>query len=209
MNIRELIFTLMGKVKKLEASVGTTMVTRSGHVLTQADVTSLVTIHYEPWRYASYLPTPNAQISLTVGVKNKLLLPTTTVGTVEGFDLFVTSQGSALRFIGTGLGNGDSASFKFDAGFSSQAVGGAGADLMYEMVTRPYTETDFQNTVSVPGIFAPRRADNAKVGAVPMVAPPIVTLNDGDLLEFNVETGAATDFILDAFNFEIREVYKV
>lgn len=182
--------------------------TRSGHQLTESELNKMATLHREPWRYSSYLPVANPSVAITTGQLNKLLLPTTTVGVPDGFDLYTTPQGNALRFIGSGLGNGDSASFTYDSAFSSQAVG-LGAELTYSAVTRPYTEVDFQAATLILGTAIKRTATNNSSAAVPVVAPPIVTLNDGDLIEFSVETAANTNFILNSFTFEMREIQIV
>lgn len=174
---------------------------------TWAIMEEVARIASEPSIYNSYLANPQTGIVLSAGVDNKIVLSSTTLGDVRGFDLYVTPQGSALRFVGSGLGNGDVASFEI-RGHAGLKTGASAASVDVKVKTRPYTEADFANAVQIPGLqVAQKLAVNATEN-IPIVAPEVITVNDGDLLELaiNPDTGVTLD--LDQFSFTAVEVYR-
>lgn len=164
-------------------------------------------VNIEPYIYNSYLGTPATGLTITSGQKNKIVLATTTVGAPRGFDLYVTPQGSALRFIGSGLGNGDTAVLSIKSHISATTTNQA-AELDYQVVKRHYTETNFQNAVVVDGYNVEQNMPNNATEALSFVAPDI-EVSDGDLLELNIETNSTitAGFDLNQFSFNAREEY--
>lgn len=172
----------------------------------QSQVDEAVRKTLTPYQFSSYLPenTPATGLSFNAGEVTKLSLDVTPSGVPYGFDIYTTPQGTALRFIGTGLGNGDSATFSSD---THASVGSANtATLMtFGACTRPYTEIDFANAVPVPGYYVKRNQPNNDTGALALVAPTF-TLNDGDLLEICVtSSNSVTGVSIVAFAFKIIE----
>ena len=174
---------------------------------TTAQLNKMARIVIEPYIYNSYLPTPATGLTITAGQKNKIVLATSTVGVPNGFDLYVTPQGSALRFIGSGFGNGDTAVFSVKSHVSATTTNQS-ASINLCATIRPYTETDYQNAVQIGGYNVEQNMPNNATEALTLVAPDIV-LNDGDLLELCVETDSTITegFDLNQFSFNIREEY--
>ena len=160
-----------------------------------------------PYMISTYLPiaSPATGLSFGAGVDTKVSLAVSVIGTPNGFDIFTTPQGTALRFIGSGLGNGDSATFEVD---THASIGSANvASLMtFKAKTRPYTEALFTNAVDVPGFYVKRNQPNNDTGALAIVAP-FITLNDGDLLEICINSASGvTGVSILAFSFKAKEI---
>ena len=88
-------------------------------------------------------PSSTTGISWTDGVDNKidvLVLPS--VAPV-GFDMYTTAQGTAVRFIGSGLGNGDTGNFLIPLAFqypSAQVRGFVSLRLRRDRILRRYLQ---------------------------------------------------------------------
>jgi hypothetical protein len=158
-----------------------------------------------PYKFASYITTPESGLVLPAGVRTKISLDITPSEGVNGFDIFVTPQGNALRFIGSGLGNGDTmllnpgsmASLLSATGFSDSVVLGA--------CTRPYTEPLFTNAVDIPGFSIERKQPNNDVGAIALDAP-YFRVNDGDLIEICATSLTTITININKFAFKGIEI---
>ncbi len=151
---------------------------------TQVQVDEAVRKQLTPWQVSLYAATPTPGVALTAGVNNKLSVTVIPTAIPVGFDLFVTPQGDAIRFIGSGLGNGDSIVIDLDMHMSITATAGF-AVTDFKCVTRPYTEPLFTAAVLIPGCLIQRKLANNDSGALAIVAP-LVVMNDGDLLELAI-----------------------
>ena len=177
---------------------------QSGYSITQMDEDTRLSVF--PYKISTYLPesTPVTGLAYSAGIDTKLSLPVSVSGIPRGFDIFTTLEGSALRFIGSGLGNGDSATFSSDT-HASIGSSNVSTVLTLKAKTRHYTETSFANAVDVPGFYIKRNQPNNDIGAVALVAPTF-TLNDGDLLEICVNsTNTVSGIAVNAFAFKIKE----
>lgn len=135
-----------------------------------------------PYKFGSYITTPETGIVMAAGVRVKISLAVSLSEGINGFDIFATPQGNALRFIGSGLGNGDS--ILVNVGSMASVVSAVGFSDSVELgaCTRPYTEALFTNSVDILGFAIDRKQPNNDVGAVALNAP-YFRVNDGDLIE--------------------------
>ncbi len=141
-----------------------------------------------PWELSLGSPAPSTGLNWPSSVETKLVITVVPSVLPNGFDLYTTPQGPAIRFIGSGLGNGDTANFALDAAFAVNVVTGSGT-CIFRGKTRPYTEADFANAVDINYVGMSRKFPNNDLGSLPMT-PQIITLSDGDLLEFSCEPDA-------------------
>ena len=126
------------------------MSVQSGYSINQID--EAIRKKLAPYQFSSYLSTPETGIVLTSSVDNKISLPVSLSGTVRGFDIYDFGGGNtALRFTGSGLGNGDTATFRIEVSASLEATSGAG-HFIFKAKTRPYTETTWTNATDVTGL---------------------------------------------------------
>lgn len=158
-----------------------------------------------PWELSLGSPAPTTGLNWPSGVETKLDIVVLPSVLPNGFDLFTTPQGPAIRFIGSGLGNGDTASFAFDAAFAVNVITGSGT-CIFKGKTRPYTEADFANATDVAYVGMSRKFPNNDLGALPLT-PQIITMSDGDLLEFSCEPDANFSSVtIDWGSIVLREV---
>jgi hypothetical protein len=153
---------------------------------TQAQFEEAMRKTLTPWTVSLYQATPTTGISLTATTDNKISIvvapPTGIIP--NGFDLYVTPQGPATRFIGSGLGNGDTFIGKATIHMSLESTASAG-NFTFKLKTRPYTETDFANATQIEGCFASADVENNLEDEYVIVAP-LVKLSDGDLVELAI-----------------------
>jgi len=142
-----------------------------------------------PWEVSLGLPTAEEALNWSAGVDNKIDIAVAPSIVPNGFDLFSSLEGDAIRFIGSGLGNGDTAIFLISGGFSIAVNSGSGI-CTFRLKTRPYTETVFANATNINYLVAQRNFSNNDLGNISM-PPQIVTLSDGDLIEFSANPAAA------------------
>ena len=174
-----------------------------------ADVQEALRVGLTPWNVSTYLPkaTPLTDLDFPAGVETKISIPVSVAdGSVpRGFDIYTTPQGTALRFIGSGLESGD------EAWFVSQAHASLGSSNVATLLTlsarkRPYTEINFANSTQIGGFYIKRNQPNNDTGAVALVAP-VFKLTAGDLLEISGNsTNGVTGVGISAFAFNIREI---
>lgn len=151
-------------------------------IWTQAQADEGIRKALTPWELSLGSPVATTGISWSAGVDNKLIVTVAPSVLPNGFDMYTTPQGAAIRFIGSGLGNGDSSNFSINTSFSLTIGSGQGI-IEFKAVTRPYTEIDFANVVPLNYVGGLRNFSNNDAGSVSLT-PQIVTLNDGDLIEF-------------------------
>lgn len=145
---------------------------------------------FNRWQVSLGSPAPTTSISWSDGTDNKLLATVAPSAPPIGFDMFTTaSDGPAIRFIGSGLGNGDTANFIINAAFSIEVGTGSG-QCVFKAKTRPYTETVFSNADDINYVGMSRNFPNNDLGALP-ITPQIITLSDGDLVEFSANPANA------------------
>lgn len=137
------------------------------------------------WELSLGAAAPTTGLNWPSGVETKLEIDVAPSVAPRGFDVFMTLQGLAIRFIGSGLGNGETASFALDTAFAVDVITGVGI-CVFRGKTRHYTETDFAEATDIPFVGMERKFPNNDVGALPLT-PQIITLSDGDLLEFSCE----------------------
>jgi len=176
-------------------------------IYTQEQVDEAIRKILTPYCISTYLPiaSPATGLAFSAGVDTKVSLGVIISGTPNGFDIYATPQGNALRFIGSGLGNGDVATFSIDVHAS---IGSANVSslMTFKAKTRTYTEAIFTNAVDVAGFYVKRQQPNNDVGAVAIVAP-LITLTDGDLLEICINSAASiTGVSIPAFSFKAKEI---
>lgn len=158
-----------------------------------------------PYQISTYLASPETGISLTGSTDNKVSIPVSTRGTINGFDIYdYGGSVTALRFIGSGLGNGDSSWFRVEVSASVEATAGA-ASFVFKAKTRPYTETDWANTDDVTGFSVNQYVANNAESAIPVIAP-LVYLEDGDTLEISIQPDSSTTININSFGFKIVEL---
>jgi hypothetical protein len=158
-----------------------------------------------PWQVSLYLPTSATGIALTGSTENKVAV--TVIPPPElpnGFDQYVTPQGPAIRFIGSGLGNGDSGAFQVTMHMSIEATTGS-ATTDFKCMTRPYTETLFTNATVIPGCVVSRKMANNDEGALAIVAP-LVQMSDGDLLELSINPDSGITVTIHNLSVTVMEV---
>lgn len=158
-----------------------------------------------PYKFSSYITAAETGIVLAAGVRTKISLTITASEGVNGFDIFVTPQGNALRFIGSGLGNGDSILINPGAMASVVSAVGASDSVSLGACTRPYTETLFTNAVDIPGFEIDRKQPNNDIGAVALPAP-YFRVNDGDLIEICATSISAITIDINKFAFKAIEI---
>lgn len=144
-----------------------------------------------PYKVSLYLPTPSTGISLTGSTENKInvtVQPPTGI-TPNGFDQFDLGGGLyAIRFIGSGLGNGDSGTFSLSMHMSITSTTAASI-MTFKAMTRPYTESTWTNATAIPGCSTLQNLPNNDAGSLSIVAP-LIALSDGDLLELSLNPSA-------------------
>lgn len=178
------------------------MAVQSGYSIAQVDEGIRKSI--TPYQFSSYLSTPETGIVLTGSVDNKVSLPVSSAGTIRGFDIYDFGGGvTALRFVGSGLGNGDSATFRVEVSASIEATIGA-AHFIFKAKTRPYTETTWANATDVTGFAAHEDVANNAESIVTLVAP-LVSLSDGETLEISLQPDSGTTININTFAFKIIE----
>lgn len=158
-----------------------------------------------PYKVSTYLGAAETGISLSAGVRTKIALPVTVSEGMNGFDIFTTPQGTALRFIGSGLGNGDS--ILIDAAAMASLVAATGFSDRVELgaCKRPYTEALFTNAVDIPGFIVGRKMPNNDIGAAAIPAP-YFRVNDGDLIEICATSEDSTTIDISHFAFKALEI---
>lgn len=182
------------------ATAGLYLITRTDGVYS---ITQVLNLAEQLFKIGTYITAPSDPIALTAGVNNKISLPVSVVTSPApyGFDIYTTPQGTALRFIGTGLGNGDSAVLRMDTMAGLLAETGATDKIIFKAVTRPYTETDFNNAVDIPGYKISRKMPNNDLGSIALSAP-YFTVTAGDLIEIAAVPDDAITIVIDTFGFE-------
>lgn len=150
---------------------------------TEAQVDYVVRKGIAPFEVSLGSPAPTTGITWTASTDNKIVVTVVPSSLPNGFDLFTTAEGPAIRFIGSGLGNGDTARVCVITSFSISVGSGQGV-CEFKAKTRPYTEALFANAVDIPYIGVSRNFPNNDVGALAL-APQIIEVSDGDLIEFS------------------------
>lgn len=158
-----------------------------------------------PYKFSSYIIAPETGLVLAAGVRTKISLDITPSEGVNGFDIFVTPQGNALRFIGSGLGNGDSILINPGAMASIVSAVGSSDNVSLGACTRPYTEALFTNAVDIPGFEIDRKQPNNDVGAVALPAP-YFRVSDGDLIEICATSLSGITININKFAFKAIEI---
>lgn len=159
----------------------------------------------ERWELSLGPPAETTALNWSAATENKIIATVVPSITPNGFDLFTTLEGAAIRFIGSGLGNGDTGNFKVSVGFSIKVNTGSGL-CVFKGKTRPYTETVFANATDLDYIGASRNFSNNDLGNITLT-PQIITLSDGDLVEFSANpTSNFSDTDLQWSGITIEEV---
>lgn len=157
-----------------------------------------------PEQVSLYITADATGIAIAQDVDTKIVVDVTPSILPNGFDLYVTPQGSAIRYIGSGLGNGDSGDFLILVHISVATTSGS-ATATIKCKTRPYTETDFANAEDCPGAFVRRKLVVNDHGAFAIVAP-IETLTDGDLLELAINPDSGVTITIDSLAVTMLKV---
>ena len=178
------------------------MSVQSGYSITQIDEAFRKTLN--PYQFSSYLTSPETGLALTGSTDNKVSLPVSLVPGINGFDIYTTPQGTALRFIGSGLGNGDVATLRIEVSSSIEATSGA-ADVLFKAKTRPYTETAFTNAVDITGLFVSEDIANNSEATITIVAP-LISVSDGDLIEIAINPASGVTISINTFASKIIEL---
>ena len=157
---------------------------RSDYSLEQMDESRRKTL--APWQVSLYAPAPTTGISIIGSQENKVAITVIPPAAVvpNGFDSYTTPQGPAIRFIGSGLGNGDSGIFSISLQSTVNATSGA-VGATFKCLTRPYTETDFGNATVLEGCFIDVDIPN-NTEDIYILNAPLVSLSDGDLVELSI-----------------------
>ena len=171
----------------------------------QEEVDDAVRRSLNPYKIGTYLPAAETGIVLTAATRTKISLPVSVVGAPNGFDIYLTDQGNALRFIGSGLGNGDTAIIRMDTMASILAATGSSTSVAFGACTRHYTEPLFTEAIDIPGYSISRKMPNNDEGAVALNAP-FFELSDGDLIEICGESVQTITINITKFGFEAIEL---
>jgi hypothetical protein len=121
-------------------------------------------------------------LSWTKNIENKIGITAIPSAIPNGFELFATAQGDAIRFVGGGAGT-ETAEFDIKADICV-AVGTGTGDCIFTLRTRPYTETDFAQTTVLGNGHAQRSFNTNTVGSI-SIPRQTITLNYGDLVELS------------------------
>lgn len=129
-------------------------------------------------------PSPTTGLSWTGGATNKIVVTVAPSYAPIGFDLYVTPQGAAIRFVGAdGDPDGtDSGTFLINTSFSI-SVGTGSGECFFQAKTRQYDEPDFANATDIQYVSCERNFSNNDLGNISF-APQLISLSDGDLIEF-------------------------
>ena len=160
----------------------------------------------EGYKMSAYLENPTIGIAINAGVDTKAAI-TTVFAEVppRGFDTFITPQGIAWRFIGSGLGNGDTGMFCMSIASGLKADFGAADRVLFNVKRRHYAEADWLNALAIPGYQISRKLPNKDLGAIALNSP-CFTLSDGDLIETSLNTDSDITLIIDTFSVEIKQI---
>lgn len=174
---------------------------------TQPETDEADRVTLEGYNLSLYQPnaTNTSGIVLAGGQHNKVDVFVVPEGIPVGFDLYMTPQGSSVRFIGSGLGNGDTARVEVTIGISLKATLGSDAETTFYCMTRPYTEAAFTNAVAIEGCKSVRKMPPNDLGYF-AISEITLVISDGDLLELSgfPITGITVD--IKSLSVRIREV---
>jgi len=153
----------------------------------------------------AYIPSASTGEVVPAGVLTRAQIPLalTTSPPPDGFDMFETLQGPALRFVGDGSGKTRVFSMAISSGLKADF--GASDRVVFSVSRRPYTQSAWDGADLIPGYAVSRKLPNKDLGAIALNSP-FFTLQEGDLVEPSLLSVSGVTLLVDTFSLTIKQI---